>query len=163
MNHRRIDFVAATILVCVVRCAAQELEPRAYSVSPTGANFGVVGFARSAGDVDFDPSLPIEDAHAVLYGTFLTRTGAPWTSSDAPRTSPSLSRISGETWRARSTAFLNRPIGRDSRTQPYGSPSTSTAHQPWISNSSPSTARKPTLGQALSSWLLLASTTQRGS
>jgi len=31
----------------------------------------VFGFARSAGDVDFDPSLPIEDAHAVLHGTFL--------------------------------------------------------------------------------------------
>ncbi|HEV8412128.1 MAG TPA: transporter [Bryobacteraceae bacterium] len=68
----RIDFVAAAILACVVGCAAQELEPRAYSVSPTGAKFAVVGLARSAGDIDFDPSLPIEDAHAVIYGTFVT-------------------------------------------------------------------------------------------
>ena len=67
----RIDFVAATILVSVVGCAAQELEPRAYSISPTEAKFGVVGFARSAGDIDFDPSLPIEDSHAVLYGAFV--------------------------------------------------------------------------------------------
>jgi hypothetical protein len=68
----QIDSVAATILVCVVGCLAQELEPRAYSVSPTGAKFAVVGLARSAGDIDFDPSLPIEDARAVLYGSFLT-------------------------------------------------------------------------------------------
>ena len=72
MNHRRTYFVAAAIPVCLLRCLAQELEPRAYSISPTEAKFGVVGFARSAGDIDFDPSLPIEDAHAVLYGTFVT-------------------------------------------------------------------------------------------
>ena len=68
----RIHVIAATILGCGVACAAQELEPRAYSVSPSEAKFGTVGFARSAGDIDFDPSLPIEDAHAVLYGTFVT-------------------------------------------------------------------------------------------
>ncbi len=70
MSHNRIYLVAATVLVCLVSCVAQELEPRAYSVSPVGTNFGVFGFARSAGDVDFDPSLPIDNAHAVLYSSF---------------------------------------------------------------------------------------------
>jgi len=65
-----MKLLAATILVCLGRCMAQELEPRAYSVSPIGANFGVVGLTRSAGDISFDPSLPIEDAKSVLYGTF---------------------------------------------------------------------------------------------
>lgn len=71
MKHPHILLVSAAILVPLVKCGAQELEPRAYSVSPTGTNFAVVGIARSAGDVDFDPSLPIEDAKAVLYGTFI--------------------------------------------------------------------------------------------
>jgi hypothetical protein len=70
MSHKRIYLVAAVILACLMRCVAQELEPRAYSVSPTGANFGAVGFARSAGDVDFDPALPIESGNARLYNTF---------------------------------------------------------------------------------------------
>jgi outer membrane putative beta-barrel porin/alpha-amylase len=59
------------ILACPARYVAQELEPRAYSISPKGANFAVVGFSRSAGDLNFDPSLPIEDAKSVLHGTFL--------------------------------------------------------------------------------------------
>ena len=63
--------LATTILVCLVSCAAQELEPRAYSVSPVGTNFAVVGITRSAGDIDFDPSLPIENASGRLYGCFL--------------------------------------------------------------------------------------------
>ncbi len=63
--------LAIAILVCLVSCIAQELEPRAYSVSPVGANFAVVGITRSAGDIDFDPSLPIENASGRLYGGFL--------------------------------------------------------------------------------------------
>jgi len=70
MNRRRIYVLTATVLVCQVRGSAQELEPRAYSVSPKGVNFVVFGFARSTGDIDFDPSLPIEDASAVLHGSF---------------------------------------------------------------------------------------------
>lgn len=50
--------------------SAQDLEPRAYSASPTGANFAVFGFARSAGGVVFDPSVPVTDAHADIYSPF---------------------------------------------------------------------------------------------
>jgi len=69
MNRRRNVF-ATTTLVCLGTCAAQELEPRAYSVSPKGVNFVMFGFARSTGDLSFDPSLPIEDASAVMHGSF---------------------------------------------------------------------------------------------
>jgi hypothetical protein len=43
---------------------AQELEPRAYSASPVGANFAVVGYGRSTGQVVTDPTLPISDVSA---------------------------------------------------------------------------------------------------
>jgi hypothetical protein len=45
---------------------AQELEPRAYSVSPYGVNFLVFSFGRSTGDISFDPSLPVEDVTATI-------------------------------------------------------------------------------------------------
>ena len=43
---------------------AQQLEPRAYSPAPVGANFFGVGYANSSGDVVFDPSLPFSDVKA---------------------------------------------------------------------------------------------------
>ena len=48
------------------RGAAQELEPRAYSVSPVGTNIVVFAYGRAAGDLSFDPTLPIEDAKASI-------------------------------------------------------------------------------------------------
>jgi Putative MetA-pathway of phenol degradation len=47
---------------------AQELEARAYSASPVGLNFLVLGFNRSTGSVTFDPTVPITDVHAHLNG-----------------------------------------------------------------------------------------------
>jgi hypothetical protein len=61
-----------TILLLIAACGAstgtfaQELEPRAYSASPVGTNFLVVGVGRSTGDVLFDPTVPITDVHAAL-------------------------------------------------------------------------------------------------
>ena len=46
------------------RGTAQQLEPRAYSVSPVGTNVVVFAYGRSAGDLSFDPTLPIEDGKA---------------------------------------------------------------------------------------------------
>ena len=46
--------------------AAQELEPRAYSPSPTGTTFVVVSATRSSGDVFGDPSAPLVDVEAVV-------------------------------------------------------------------------------------------------
>jgi hypothetical protein len=48
------------------RVAGQQLEPRAYSVSPVGTNIVVLGYGRSTGDLAFDPSLPITDASATI-------------------------------------------------------------------------------------------------
>jgi len=70
----------ALIAVAIVSAAtgrAQQLEPRAYSPAPVGANFFGVGYANASGDIVFDPSLPFTNVSAnvntaaVLYnGTF---------------------------------------------------------------------------------------------
>jgi len=43
---------------------AQELEPRAYSASPVGANFALLGYSWSSGEVLLDASLPVSDVEA---------------------------------------------------------------------------------------------------
>lgn len=53
------------------RAEGQELEPLAYSVSPVGVNIVGFGYGRSAGDLSFDPTLPIEDAEATINTTSL--------------------------------------------------------------------------------------------
>jgi hypothetical protein len=45
-------------------CQAQEIEPRAYSPSPTGVNFLIAVAGHSAGGVLTDPSLPVTDIEA---------------------------------------------------------------------------------------------------
>jgi hypothetical protein len=59
------------ILSIHLTAAAQDLEPRAYSPSPTGVSFAIVGFGRSSGDISFDPSVPITNASATLYSPLL--------------------------------------------------------------------------------------------
>ena len=63
--------VLASVLACLIsalcsaaRLSAQELEPRAYSPSPTGTTFFVVSGTRSSGGVFTDPSAPITDVSA---------------------------------------------------------------------------------------------------
>ena len=58
-------------LIAVVPAAAQDLEPRAYSASPIGTSFLVLGLGRSTGDVIFDPSLPISDVSAEIQAATL--------------------------------------------------------------------------------------------
>lgn len=59
---------ALTALTMASAAMAQDLEPRAYSASPVGLNFLVVGFARSTGDVVTDPSLPVSNVEAHING-----------------------------------------------------------------------------------------------
>jgi len=57
-------FAAVTSAPFVMFCsplAAQDLEPRAYSNSPIGLHFVVVGYAYSMGKFLTDPSLPVEN------------------------------------------------------------------------------------------------------
>src|SRR5262245_26036703 len=63
---------ACGIVVCHVLAAtpafAQDMEPRAYSASPVGANFLVTSYSWSTGSVVFDPTLPISDIQADVQG-----------------------------------------------------------------------------------------------
>src|SRR5262245_27410053 len=63
MFRVRVATVIAVLAVATV-VTGQELEPRAYSPSPVGITFVVVGLTRSAGGVLVDPSLPVEDVNA---------------------------------------------------------------------------------------------------
>jgi hypothetical protein len=58
----------ALALLPVQAVRAQDLEPRAYSASPIGTTFLVAGIVRSSGDVIFDPSIPVTDVSAEVYG-----------------------------------------------------------------------------------------------
>jgi hypothetical protein len=63
---------AALVLGGASLAPGQELEPRAYSPSPTGANFVLLVYAHTSGEVVFDPSLPFEDVKASVHaGTLL--------------------------------------------------------------------------------------------
>jgi Putative MetA-pathway of phenol degradation len=53
---------------------AQDMEPKAYSASPVGANFLVVAYSGSSGSVVFDPTLPVSDVDAHVRG-FAVGTG----------------------------------------------------------------------------------------
>lgn len=46
-----------------LRAGAQSLEPRAYSNAPVGLNFAIAGYGYTSGNVAFDPSVPLTDAH----------------------------------------------------------------------------------------------------
>jgi hypothetical protein len=61
--------VIAFIFISVEALNAQQLEPRAYSISPTGVNVINMSYGYSIGDLSFDPSLPIENASAQIHGS----------------------------------------------------------------------------------------------
>lgn len=75
MDLRSFAIIAATATIFVALGAdeafSQELEPRAYSVSPTGTNFLVLGYGRSSGNIVVDAALPIEDASASISSVLL--------------------------------------------------------------------------------------------
>jgi hypothetical protein len=52
------------VAAAVVSAAAQDLDPKAYSASPTGAAFVVASVSHSSGTVLTDPTLPISDINA---------------------------------------------------------------------------------------------------
>ena len=88
------------------RAATQEIEPRAFSPSPTGVTFVLIGAGQSSGGILTDPSLPVDDVDAtcdrvVASGVELDR---------GPEDSPPAGRVavfrdpSGHRW------FLNQPL-----------------------------------------------------
>ena len=50
--------LVALALLAAATAEAQELEPRAYTNTPVGMNFLVLGYAYTKGDVPLDTSLP---------------------------------------------------------------------------------------------------------
>ena len=68
------------LLAATTVTSAQELEPRAYSPSPVGANFALVVYNRSTGSIVTDPALPITDVSADVNGVTLglARTFGAW-------------------------------------------------------------------------------------
>jgi hypothetical protein len=59
---------AVFVLAAGREARAQELEPKAYSASPAGASFLVLGLSRSSGAVLTDPTLPLKDVDARMNG-----------------------------------------------------------------------------------------------
>jgi hypothetical protein len=58
--------VTTILLLAAAAARAQELEPRAYSVSPVGTNSIAANYTRLTGGVLADPSLPITDVQAEI-------------------------------------------------------------------------------------------------
>jgi hypothetical protein len=56
--------IAFGLLTVAVNGNAQDLEPRAYSNTPVGMNFLLVGYQYSQGALLFDPAVPITDTDA---------------------------------------------------------------------------------------------------
>jgi Putative MetA-pathway of phenol degradation len=62
----RVSVAVWVTILLTSTAGTQELEPRAYSASPVGINFFVVGVARSHGDVLTDPSIALKDVSATI-------------------------------------------------------------------------------------------------
>ena len=70
-RRRVFPLVAVAVLGGASVTRAQELEPRAYSPNPKGANFVLLAYGRTQGDVLLDSSLPFRDVTATLNSTSL--------------------------------------------------------------------------------------------
>ena len=58
---------ACFLLLGVVPLAAQEFEPRTYSVAPVGMNFFAIGYGFATGAVFMDPALPVDDVDGQVH------------------------------------------------------------------------------------------------
>lgn len=67
-DFRNAAYCAAVALAVALAgtASAQQLEPRAYSPAPRGANFIGLGYTHSSGNVLLDPSLPLTDVTAKI-------------------------------------------------------------------------------------------------
>ena len=63
-----VPLAVACGLLLAAPARAQDMEPKAYSASPIGANFLVASFSSAAGGVLLDPTLPITNGHADVLG-----------------------------------------------------------------------------------------------
>jgi hypothetical protein len=71
-----IEFItAASLAIAVIfypgSVSAQSLEPRAYSNTPVGMNFLMLGYTYQQGDVLLDPSVPVKDVSVEIHSSVL--------------------------------------------------------------------------------------------
>jgi hypothetical protein len=71
-SARQLALTLLTLHASVALATAQELEPGAYTVSPVGINVFTAGYVFNTGDMNFDPSLPVEQAHARIHTATLS-------------------------------------------------------------------------------------------
>jgi hypothetical protein len=76
MNVPRKPFLRGALLLILIPTIcrhgfSQQLEPRAYSPSPTGSNFAVAAYGYASGDVVFDAAIPITNASANINSASL--------------------------------------------------------------------------------------------
>jgi hypothetical protein len=51
------------LAIAMPRARAQTLDPRSYSNLPVGLNFAIAAYGYTSGNVEFDPAVPLTDAH----------------------------------------------------------------------------------------------------
>ncbi len=66
-----VAIAIAGVVSAAHRAGAQEMEPRAFSISPIGTNYLIAGYSRSTGSVSTDPSLPLSNVEAVITSGIL--------------------------------------------------------------------------------------------
>jgi Putative MetA-pathway of phenol degradation len=101
--------VVATALVAAITAQAQQLEPRAYSNTPVGMNFLILGYGFTTGDVSLDTSLPVEDAKFTVHSAFLAYARA----LDVGGRSGKLDLVLPYAWLSGSTKIGGRPVSTE--------------------------------------------------
>lgn len=66
---RRIQFLAMPLVFVASNSAGQDLEPRAYTNTPVGLNFLIMGYSHIEGGVATDPALPIDDVQVEVHSS----------------------------------------------------------------------------------------------
>jgi len=66
-----VALLAITVIFHPGPAGAQSLEPRAYSNTPVGMNFLLLGYAYQEGDVLLDPSAPVKDIQVEVHSAVL--------------------------------------------------------------------------------------------
>jgi Putative MetA-pathway of phenol degradation len=101
--------VVATGLVAAITAEAQQLEPRAYSNTPVGMNFLILGYGFTTGDVSLDTSLPVEDAKFTVHSAFLAYARA----LDVWGRAGKLDLVLPYAWLSGSTKIAGRPVSTE--------------------------------------------------
>jgi hypothetical protein len=101
--------LVAALLISATAARAQELEPRAYSNTPVGLNFLILGYAYTTGEVAFDASAPIEDGKVTVHSAVLAYAR----SLDVWGRAGKLDLVLPYAWLSGSASFSGRSVSRE--------------------------------------------------